>query len=77
MNTNLETNIPSIAEDITGCRASDIGIADIGECLRGGPNACSYALPFGYCFLCRHPRLQEIIANTIKAAQVTGSINPN
>jgi hypothetical protein len=26
-------------------------------------------LPFGYCFLCMHPRLDEIIEHTKKAQQ--------
>jgi hypothetical protein len=37
------------------------------ECLKPGPCSCSYAVPFGYCFLCKHPRLNEILENTRKA----------
>jgi len=55
--------------DIADCRAVDIGIAQFAECLCNGPNSCIYALPFGYCFLCRHPRLAEIIENTKKIQQ--------
>ncbi|MGE5251949.1 MAG: hypothetical protein ACM3QS_17225, partial [Bacteroidota bacterium] len=51
----------SAPRDIADCRASDIGMEEMGECLLSGPNSCKYALPFGYCFLCRHPRLREII----------------
>ena len=42
------------------CRTFDIGIAGYEECLREGPNSCRYALPFGYSFLCHHPRLREM-----------------
>ncbi len=39
------------------------------ECVQQGPTPCSHALPFGYCFLCNHPRLDEIIENTKRAHQ--------
>jgi hypothetical protein len=42
------------------CETLAIGIPGFEECLRQGPNACRYALPFGYGFLCRHPRLAEV-----------------
>jgi hypothetical protein len=58
---NSETNkIP----EINGCRAVRVGEASFAECLMEGPNTCSYALPFGYCFLCQHPLLNEIVENT-------------
>jgi len=41
------------------CQTLDIAIPGYEECLRGGPNPCRYALPFGYSFLCHHPRLRE------------------
>ena len=46
------------------CRVLDVGIGSFGECLKAGPATCSHALPFGYCFLCMHPRVDEIIENT-------------
>lgn len=52
---------------IENCRAIEIGIEKFAECLKQGPSTCSHALPFGYCFLCTNPRLDEIIANTKKA----------
>ncbi len=55
-------------DDITECRARSMGTQDFAECLCEGPNACQYALPFGYAFLCRHPRLHEIVENTRKSA---------
>jgi len=67
MNENIENAGTRTPPAITDCRASDIGLIEMGECLQAGPNSCSYALPFGYCFLCRHPRLREIISNTQKA----------
>jgi hypothetical protein len=54
---------------IKNCRVVEIGIANFAECVQQGPATCSYALPFGYCFLCMHPRLDEIIENTKKAQQ--------
>ena len=50
--------------EFENCRVLDIGIGDFGECLKAGPATCSHALPFGYCFLCMHPRVGEIIENT-------------
>jgi len=52
---------------IENCRVAEIGVEKFAECLKQGPCTCSYALPFGYCFLCKHPRLDEIIENTKKA----------
>jgi hypothetical protein len=49
---------------IENCRVVDIGIGSFAECLKAGPATCSHALPFGYCFLCMHPRVDEIIENT-------------
>ena len=54
---------------IENCRVVEIGIANFAECVQQGPATCSHALPFGYCFLCMHPRLDEIIENTKKAQQ--------
>jgi hypothetical protein len=59
-NNSESTTIP----DINGCRAVNIDKGNFAECLREGPNSCSYALPFGYCFLCQHPLLNEIVENT-------------
>jgi len=52
---------------IENCRVVDIGVDKFAECLKQGPATCSYALPFGYCFLCGHPRVGEMIENTKKA----------
>jgi hypothetical protein len=56
-------------DDISECRASAMGDQNFAECLCEGPNACQYALPFGYAFLCQHPRVKEIVANTKKSMQ--------
>ncbi len=50
--------------DIKDCCVADIGIDGFAECQMSGPNLCPYALPFGYCFLCQHPRLDEILAKS-------------
>ena len=59
---------------IENCRVFDIGVSQFAECLQAGPSTCSHALPFGYCFLCKHPRLDEIIENT-KRARLAGEAN--
>jgi hypothetical protein len=58
------------ATGIENCRVVEIGISKMAECLKPGPCTCSYAVPFGYCFLCKHPQLGKIIANTKKARAV-------
>ncbi|MGZ9234688.1 MAG: hypothetical protein ACXW4E_04120 [Anaerolineales bacterium] len=52
---------------LENCRVVEIGIDGFAECVQQGPAPCSDALPFGYCFLCMHPRLSDIIENTKKA----------
>lgn len=54
-------------QGLENCRVIEVGIADFAECVQQGPAPCSHALPFGYCFLCMHPRVNEIIENTKKA----------
>jgi len=49
------------------CRVLDLGIGKFAECLKQGPSTCSYAVPFGYCFLCKHPQIDRLIENTKKA----------
>jgi hypothetical protein len=63
---------PKSLHEIENCRVSDIGIDKLAECLQEGPSTCSYALPFGYCFLCKHPRLDEIIENSRNARLLVG-----
>ena len=53
-----------VLEETTNCRVKDIGLDGFAECLDVGPKACPYALPFGYAFLCQHPRLATILGNT-------------
>ena len=60
-------------DNIDNCRALEIDKNNIAECLLTGPNSCSFALPFGYCFLCQHPRLNEIIENTKKTKQANNT----
>jgi hypothetical protein len=57
------------------CRVLEIGIQKYGECLKQGPATCSYAVPFGYCFLCKNPRVDEIIENTKKLHARVGVFN--
>ncbi|HMB24539.1 MAG TPA: hypothetical protein VKP08_16965 [Anaerolineales bacterium] len=57
---------------IENCRAVEVGAEKFGECLKQGPSTCAYALPFGYCFLCTNPRLDEILLNTKKDGLFVG-----
>ena len=59
---------------IEDCRAVEVGVEKFGECLKQGPSTCAYALPFGYCFLCTNPRLDEILLNTKKAGLFVGAL---
>lgn len=65
--TNRE---PRPLPNIENCCVADIGLAGFAECQMSGPNLCPYALPFGYCFLCKHPRLDDILAKS-KERQAT------
>jgi hypothetical protein len=59
--TNIRSKSKSLeTEEVPDCQVLDLGIDGYAECPRSGPNTCSYALPFGYAFLCHHPRLTEI-----------------
>lgn len=57
------------------CRVVALGVEKLGECLKEGPATCSYALPFGYCFLCKNPRVDEIIEHTKKVHAHAGVFN--
>jgi hypothetical protein len=61
------TDPKSKARVNAGCRCLEIGVDRFAECQKQGPATCSYALPFGYCFLCTHPNLDQILENTKKA----------
>ena len=63
---NVKTKAGSLP-GIENCRVVEIGVGGFAECTRWGPVDCSHALPFGYCFLCLHPRVDEIIENSKKA----------
>ena len=54
---------------LENCRVAEIGIANFAECTQWKAVNCSHALAFGYCFLCMHPRVDEIIENTKKSLQ--------
>lgn len=54
------------ADKANDCRVIDIGIGDFAECAQWGPVTCEHSIPFGYSFLCMHPRVKEMIENTKK-----------
>lgn len=58
---------PKSLRGLENCRVVEIGIDGFAECVQQGPAPCDHALPFGYCFLCMHPRLNDIIENTKQA----------
>lgn len=53
------------------CRVVEVGLNDFAECLKQGPSTCSYAVPFGYCFLCNHPRVDEILENSKRSHAIS------
>lgn len=57
-------DIEGSVEELKGCRVQNIGLHGFAECLDLGPKACPYAVPFGYAFLCQHPRLELLIERT-------------
>ena len=59
---------------IEKCQVVGIGVDHMGECLQQGPQPCSYAMPFGYCFLCTHPQVDEIIEKTRKAQTMAHAV---
>jgi hypothetical protein len=73
MDTNDHAGSKQALKEIVECRAVAIGNQEFGECLCAGPNSCEYALPFGYAFLCQHPRLKEIVENTRKSTPAVTS----
>ncbi len=66
MNNAGNVNDDGFSPNIVNCRAESVGLSGFAECRCAGPNACVYALPFGYAFLCQHPHLDEILENTKK-----------
>lgn len=61
MNEEKKNLKPKPAANLAECRVADIGLSGFAECQKSGPNLCSYAVPFGYCFLCEYPRLEELL----------------
>jgi hypothetical protein len=61
-----ETNTRPLGK-LANCRVIETGIGDIAECTQWDAVSCTHALPFGYCFICMHPRVGEIIENTKQA----------
>ena len=68
MSKQTEKSKTKSIHGIENCQAVDVGIGDFAECLKAGPATCTHALPFGYGFLCMHPRVADIVENTKKQA---------
>jgi hypothetical protein len=51
------------------CHTIELGLQGFRECPQVGPNACKYAVPFGYAFLCCHPQFQ-----ISQPAEATGAV---
>ncbi|MBI5295053.1 MAG: hypothetical protein HY869_06225 [Chloroflexi bacterium] len=60
--------------DLRDCRVSDVGVDQFAECLMEGPNACQHALPFGYCFLCKHPQVNAMLEKSRAAGQSAAAL---
>ena len=63
---SVQTKAKSL-RGIENCRVVDIGLGNFAECTEWKAVNCSHAVPFGYCFLCMHPRVEDMIENTKKA----------
>ncbi len=57
--------------DLSQCRVANLGTDTYVECLCAGPNDCRYALPFGYAFLCQHPKFNAFLLKEKPAAHPT------
>ena len=68
--TKQQTNAKGKApKGVPNCRVVEIGVGNFAECTEWRAVNCSHALPFGYCFLCMHPRVEDMIENTKKSLQ--------
>jgi hypothetical protein len=67
--TKQDTKAQTKSRSIPNCRVVEIGLGDFAECTEWRAVHCSHSLPFGYCFLCMHPRVENMIENTKKALQ--------
>lgn len=70
MKIHTEDDEPRTGAGIEECRAAHRVAGVFAECLCSGPNTCEYSIPFGYCFLCKHPRLEEILEHTAEVEQL-------
>jgi hypothetical protein len=59
--------------NITYTEVVEVGIANFTESVQQGRANCSHALAFEYCFLCMHPRVNDIIENTKRTEQAVKS----
>jgi hypothetical protein len=66
MTKQLITTKAKSRSQIPGCQVVAVGLGNLAECTEWRAVNCSHALPFGYCFLCMHPRVDEMIENTKK-----------
>ena len=66
MTQKINKSEANTADSVNNCRVIEIGIGDFAECAQWGPVTCEYSMPFGYAFLCMHPRVKEMIENTKK-----------
>lgn len=67
MNQKMKKANENTADYTDKCRVIEIGIGDFAECAQWGTVSCEHAMPFGYSFLCMHPRVKVMIENTKKA----------
>jgi hypothetical protein len=54
------------ADSVDNCQVIEIGIGDFAECAQWKAVTCEHAMPFGYTYLCMHPRVKDVIENTKK-----------
>ena len=66
-----QTKSTTKSNSIPKCEVHEVGVDHFAECPERGPQPCSHAMPFGYCFLCTHPNVNEMVENTRKS-ELTG-----
>jgi hypothetical protein len=69
-----QTKSKAKSSSIPNCQVREVGVEHFAECPQQGPQPCDHALPFGYCFLCTHPHVDEMLENARQAAMIAHSL---
>jgi hypothetical protein len=69
-----QTNSKTKSSNNPKCQVRPVGVDHFAECPQPGPQPCAHAMPFGYCFLCTHPQVDEMLENSRQAAVIVHSM---